>query len=179
MSESVKELRDKFNLSYKQVLFCIKYSGNATEAAKYAGYKWPDKVGSQLLGKDRINECIAYVNTPKDKHTIKTAQDLIDEFAKLIADDKAGISDKLRALENIGKIRGLYAPEKKAFMGHLTHEHLSNLSDEQLLSKLKQELKVAIELGSIPVAMIEQIGESAGLSLDGSPFESEPEEPSD
>ncbi len=32
---------------------------NATQAATKAGYKWPDKVGSQLLGKTRIREAIA------------------------------------------------------------------------------------------------------------------------
>ena len=32
---------------------------NATQAAARAGYKWPDKVGSQLLGKTRIREAIA------------------------------------------------------------------------------------------------------------------------
>ena len=50
-------------MTYKQRLFVAAYlgdaKGNAVEAARIAGYAWPDKVGSQLLGKTRIRAAIA------------------------------------------------------------------------------------------------------------------------
>ena len=49
-------------LTYKQRLFVEAYlgpsGGNATEAARVAGYRWPDKVGHQLLAKTRIRAAI-------------------------------------------------------------------------------------------------------------------------
>ena len=51
------------DLSYKERLFVEFYlgetNGNATESARRAGYRWPDKQGSQLLGKTRISAAIA------------------------------------------------------------------------------------------------------------------------
>jgi len=50
-------------LTYKQALFVASYlgdaKGNATEAARAAGYAWPDKLGPRLVGKSSVRAAIA------------------------------------------------------------------------------------------------------------------------
>lgn len=50
-------------LTYKQRIFVAAYlgqaGGNATEAARIAGYSWPEKQGYQLLGKTSIKAAVA------------------------------------------------------------------------------------------------------------------------
>jgi phage terminase small subunit len=49
-------------LTFRQRLFVSYYlgtsGGNAADAARKAGYRWPDKQGSQLLGKTRVRAAI-------------------------------------------------------------------------------------------------------------------------
>lgn len=51
------------DLTYKQRLFVAFYlgesNGNACDAARRAGYAWPEKQGAQLLGKTRIKAAIS------------------------------------------------------------------------------------------------------------------------
>ena len=49
-------------LTWKQKLFVEAYlgkaNGNATEAARVAGYRWPDKQGAQLLAKPQVKAAV-------------------------------------------------------------------------------------------------------------------------
>lgn len=62
-------------LTYKQRLFVEAYlgeaNGNGVEAARMAGYSWPDKVAAQLLGKTRI---LAQIDARLDEAALSTNQ---------------------------------------------------------------------------------------------------------
>jgi hypothetical protein len=49
-------------MTFKQRLFVAHYlgvsAGNATDAARRAGYRWPNKVGERLVGKSGIRDAI-------------------------------------------------------------------------------------------------------------------------
>lgn len=80
-------------LTYKQQLFVYFYlgeaNGNAVEAARRAGYAWPEKVGDQLLGKTRIR---AAIDAKLDEAALSTNEIL----ARLSGHATADIGDFLK-----------------------------------------------------------------------------------
>lgn len=114
-------------LTYKQRLFVEAYlggaNGNATEAARLAGYAWPDKVGIQLLGKTSIR---AAIDARLDSAALSTSEILARlsdhasaDIADFIAIDKRGRwkldldrAKRLGKLHVVRKVKqGRFGPE--------------------------------------------------------------------
>lgn len=80
------------DLTYKQRLFVAAYlgkaNGNATEAARMAGYAWPDKQGAQALGKTRIRAAIdaklAQAAMPADEVLARLSEHASSDMANFI-----------------------------------------------------------------------------------------------
>jgi phage terminase small subunit len=74
-------------LNYRQRLFAVYYlgkaAGNATEAARMAGFKWPDKYGPELLGNSRIQALIAQ----KVESAALPAEEVLARMADLASAD--------------------------------------------------------------------------------------------
>lgn len=95
---------------------------NATQAAIRAGYsqKNADKIGPELLGKTRVSEAIREAQDLRQKRTHVT-QDYVIGKLKEIADKEASdateselkYSNKLRALELLGKHIGAFDKQSK------------------------------------------------------------------
>ena len=143
-------LRDKFNITYMQALYCINYSGNSIQACKKAGYKNASAVERMRRNK-KVQECIAWVNRPSVRDSMLTKDGIIASFMD-IATNATSNTDKLRALENISKIIGAYAPDKKLIGGHFSTESLDRYTDKELTEKIGQSLLMLEDLGiGIPV----------------------------
>ena len=144
-------LVDKYDLTYKQALFCIHYVGNATEAGDKAGYKNPAQMGYKLVHKVLIQEVLKWLNTPVMTDSMLTREGIVASFMD-IATNATSNTDKLRALENISKIHGIYAPDKKAILGHFSSESLDRYTDKELTDKISHSLLMLEDMGiDIPV----------------------------
>lgn len=109
-------------LTQKQKRFVAEYLTdlNATAAAKRAGYseKNADKIGSELLGKTRVSAAIQEAMKQREQRTNVT-QDYVIKKLKEIADKEASdtqesdlkFSNKLKALELLGKHVGAFEPK--------------------------------------------------------------------
>ena len=99
------------SLSPKQQKFCEFYisSGNATEAAKKAGYseKTAREIARQNLTKLDIQNYIKELAEAVHKERIASAQEVLEFYSKVMADSKAQMKDRLRAAENLAKRMGL------------------------------------------------------------------------
>ena len=77
-------------LTYKQRLFVAYYlgdaKGNATQAARMAGYRWPHKVAERLVGKSGIKAAI-------ESHLAKAAMSADEVLARLSEFAAADLSD--------------------------------------------------------------------------------------
>jgi phage terminase small subunit len=114
-------------LTYKQRLFVSAYigeaKGNATEAARIAGYSSPDKQGSQLLGKTRIKAAIerrvSIVALTADEVLARVAAQATADIGDYIDIDDTGDytvnlerARKRGQLRNIQKLKqGRFGPE--------------------------------------------------------------------
>lgn len=103
-------------MTIKQEKFCIEYikSGNATEAYKKAfnaenmKQNTINKKAYELLKKPEIQEYIDSIRTKiEDEAIIETKQRKIF-LSNLIRDSKADISEKLKAIDLLNKMDGVY-----------------------------------------------------------------------
>ena len=106
--DDINELR----LEPKQRLFAIKYASgqNATEAAKEAGYAKGSAhiTGYRLKNLPKVKRYIDLLIAKGDKDNLITIDWIIKRLVDIVNNDKANTSDKLRALELLGKNKGAW-----------------------------------------------------------------------
>lgn len=112
-------------LTPKQKRFVAEYlvDLNATAAARRAGYsvKTADRIGPELLGKTCVSQAIQEAIKELERRT-EVTQDYVIEKLKEIADKEASdvqesdlkFSNKLKALELLGKHVGAFEPKADA-----------------------------------------------------------------
>jgi phage terminase small subunit len=100
------------NLTTKQRKFCEVYAangGNATDAARQAGYALPEKQGYQQLEKTCILDCIKTLTQPEQDKRIASAAERQAFWTSVMrgeiddGDKQASLSDRLKASEILGK----------------------------------------------------------------------------
>jgi phage terminase small subunit len=95
------------NLTAKQKAFCNEYLKdlNATQAVLRAGYstKYPDKMGSELLGKTRVQEFINERMREREKRTEITQDKVLNELAKIAFASGADFAKVVTKKETKGK----------------------------------------------------------------------------
>lgn len=102
-------------LNHRQALFVAEYleTGNGTKSAKAAGYSHPDVHASRLLRNDRV---IAAITRQRNALTVKTQKKgdvVIDRLWREAENMENSDSVRVRALELLGKVHGIYEAEKK------------------------------------------------------------------
>lgn len=110
-------------LTPKQQCFVNEYliDLNATQAAIRAGYseKTANRIGPQLLVKTCISEEIQKAMKRREERTEITADMVVKELKKIALDEAADYTDsrlrysnKLKALELLGKHLGMFEPKR-------------------------------------------------------------------
>jgi phage terminase small subunit len=90
-------------LTSKQQKFVEAYCGNATEAARIAGYKQPMQQGERLLRKDEIHKAIEDREAPEKESRIATREERQEFWTNTMLDKETNMKDRLRASELLGK----------------------------------------------------------------------------
>lgn len=80
--------------------------GNATEAARIAGYKSPRSEGCRLLTFADIQQEIAKVSQPRAQAAIATREERLAFYTEMMLDDEQQTKDRLKAAELLGKVQG-------------------------------------------------------------------------
>lgn len=98
-------------LTPKQEKFCELYAslGNATEAAKQAGYssKTAYAIGTENLKKLEIQKRLEELTRKRKEARIADAEEVLTFFSQIMRDGKVQAKDRLRAAENLAKRMGL------------------------------------------------------------------------
>ena len=111
-------------LTDKQKRFVSEYliDLNATAAARRAGYsaKTADRIGPELLGKTCVSQAIQEAIQNRQQrmeitqdYVIKKLKEIIDEDASDAQDSDLKYSNKIKALELLGKHLGTWEPQDK------------------------------------------------------------------
>ncbi len=114
-------------MNQRQERFCLEYftTGNATQSAIVSGYskKTATSIASENLTKPEI---LARLRELKDAATLDVVSSKSKKLAKLeeiytsrTIPDQATVSDKIRAIAELNKMEGDYAPEKHAVLGDI------------------------------------------------------------
>ena len=113
-------------LNQRQERFCLEYitNSNATEAAIKAGYspRTAQVIASQNLSKimirDRIQELQLQTTNPKIADVIER-KEILTQIAQDAHKQPITAQDKVRAISELNKMEGDYAPEKHAVLGDI------------------------------------------------------------
>ena len=132
-------------LNHRQALFVAGYldHGNGTKAARDAGYSHPDVHASRMLRNDRV---IAAITRQRNALTVRTQKKgdlVIERLWREAEDPENSEAVRVRALELLGKVHGIYEAEKKeisVFGGSfLADLDLSEVEEGELLQELPIE----------------------------------------
>lgn len=102
------------NLNTRQRKFCEYYVelGNATEAAKRAGYseKTARSQGQRMLTFVDIQNYIKQLTNPSQSARIASGEEVLAFFTEVMKNKKVGWKDRIRAAENLAKRCGVDKP---------------------------------------------------------------------
>lgn len=90
-------------LTAKQKKFVEAYCGNATDAARQAGYKQPEAIGFENLRKPQIKAAIETRDAGSKKKRIASREDRQNFWSQTMDDPELDLKDRLRASELLGK----------------------------------------------------------------------------
>ena len=129
-------------LSLKQKKFCEEYviSGNATEAAKRAGYsaKTARSQGAENLTKPDIQKYIQELTSAPQNGRIATGEEVLAFFTEVMKNAKVGWKERIRAAENLAKRQGVDKPaeteEERVSEIVVSYEDASGEGDDEASS---------------------------------------------
>lgn len=115
-------------LTARQAKFAAAYDGNATEAARKAGYAGDDATlatqGYRLLRKAEVREAIGARTEGELEGLTLTVDELQQEWTRLAIDPKQPAEVRLAAMRDLAKSQGAFVHR---------HEHAIGKSLEELL----------------------------------------------
>ncbi len=120
-------------------------AGNATEAARLAGYKQPHSQGSRLLGDVEVQQALK--SHPKTRARVKTRDDRQEWWSSVMDDGEAPLKERLRASELLGKSQADFVDRHKVEMGGMTPEEIEAAAVEMFKAKpeLWERIKREVE----------------------------------
>lgn len=128
-------------LNARQKAFCEFYvaCGNATEAAKKAGYSetYSTTRTNVLLQNVEICRYIEELQKKAQSSRIMSAVERKEWLTRVLNDDEAKLNDKLKALDILNKMDGEYT-EKVQLSGEVSTNPFSALSVEELKRLAKE-----------------------------------------
>ena len=105
-------------MNQRRRAFCDAYiqSGNATEAARAAGYseRTARSIAQRMLTYVDIQEYIAQRNEEISAASIAGAKEIREFWTSILRDRDAPNVDRIRASELLAKAKGVFAPERYA-----------------------------------------------------------------
>lgn len=122
------EKRRRFVLAYVQ-------SGNASEAAREAGYAKPMQEGHSLLRNHEVMAAISALTAPKEASRIATTEQLHERMS----DIAMGLIEESRPSDMVAATKLLLTCRGELVKKH-EHTHAQVGSREELIAKLEQAL---------------------------------------
>jgi len=129
--------KGKKGLNDRQLRFVQVYNGNATEAAKKAGYspKTAYSQGQRLLKKDEIRSAIGIREVRASIRSIMTREERQEFWSKVANNEQESMKERLKASELLGRSQADFTD--KVLVGGL-EATLKDLDDEEIDRRIGQ-----------------------------------------
>ncbi len=131
--------RLKHKLSVMQARFVLAFTGNASAAARVAGYANPGVAGHKLLKLDKVIRALdSLTDRASDTHDgrkLLTRSDLMLIWSELASDPEATWKNRLKAMDSLAKSQGIFI-DRSQIISNVRIESLDKLSDAELYAQL-------------------------------------------
>lgn len=156
--------RTKHKLSVMQAKFVLAFTGNASAAARVAGYANPGVAGCKLLKLDKVIRALDRLtdrdSASMDGRKLLTRNDLMLIWSELASDPEATWKHRLKAMDSLAKSQGIFI-DRSQIISNVRIESLDKLSDAELYAQLDVLLA---EMGVSNVRLsIPQLGDNKEL----------------
>ncbi len=131
--------RTRHGLSVMQAKFVLAFTGNASQAARVAGYASPAVAGSKLLRLGKVIRALdaltARASDTNDDRKLLTRNDLMLIWSELASDPEATWKNRLKAMDSLAKSQGIFI-DRSQIISNVRIESLDKLSDAELYAQL-------------------------------------------
>lgn len=121
-------------MNHRQRKFVEAYEGNATEAARAAGYAHPGQQGERLLKNVEIAQAIRDRVKVEQEAVVRDRQERQAFWSAVMADEDLPMKDRLKASELLGKSEGDFTTNIK----QTVVEDVKSLSTEEINSRIAE-----------------------------------------
>jgi phage terminase small subunit len=97
--------------------YCGEAAGNASEAARIAGYRSPGVEGCRLLKDARVQAEVRKHAARKEREDIATSDERQMLYTKIMRSEGVEPRDRIKAAETLGKMHGDFLPERLEVSG--------------------------------------------------------------
>lgn len=147
--EDKKDVND-YGLNERQMQFCEYYVKNGSAGLSYQKAYDPDgsrglKMGScysnghRLLKSEKINNYLNILRSQIKTERVLSAEDILGELTEIAQDFGTKTSDKLRALELLGKHLALWQDKVNVSNDMVIEVNLTGMEDELKIIEVEQE----------------------------------------
>lgn len=111
MSKVLKKLNERQRRFVES--YCGPAMGNATEAARQAGYKFPDVQGARLLGNVSVKAAILELSEKVRSAAILTVEQCKELLSRIAQDPAVEPKDQISAIDKLLKASGAYLERRE------------------------------------------------------------------
>lgn len=111
MSKALKKLNERQRRFVES--YCGPAMGNATEAARQAGYKFPDVQGARLLGHVSVKAAILELSEKVRSAAILTVEQCKELLSRIAQDPAVEPKDQISAIDKLLKASGAYLERRE------------------------------------------------------------------
>lgn len=111
MSKELKKLNERQRRFVEA--YCGPAMGNATEAARQAGYKFPDVQGARLLGHVSVKAAILELSEKVRSAAILTVEQCKELLSRIAQDPEVEPKDQISAIDKLLKASGAYLERRE------------------------------------------------------------------
>lgn len=147
-------------LTAKEQAFVEAYAGDATHAAKLAGYGGNNQTlrstGCRVLKRPHVQAALKKKDYSKSKRRIMSRDEILENLTMVAEDPLAAPRDRVSALEKLARANGMFTD--KIISANLnTTVGLDNISDDQLNNIMAGTLLEGLFSGLITLDQAKQI----------------------
>lgn len=111
MSKALKKLNERQRRFVES--YCGPAMGNASEAARQAGYKFPDVQGARLLGNVSVKAAILELSEKVRSAAILTVEQCKELLSRIAQDPAVEPKDQISAIDKLLKASGAYLERRE------------------------------------------------------------------
>ena len=146
--EQISKLKSDHQLTYRQAAFAYYFTGNATAAARLAGYQGTGTAlsvqGLRNLKLPKVIEAIQ-ARTAAMPDAVLNPQEILLHWSRIVRDPLTTSQDRQKALESLARSHAMFT-DKSISLNYTKSDRIDSLTDKELDTLLAQTVRSLLDV---------------------------------